>query len=235
MHILYANQVRPSDLTPEQRKFLEGLKGNSPAMIVVDDNAASHCVKDFDAAQDWVTAFFDKGAEEVLGYYADEFVWEDIEFKQIITTKEELYKAFVVFNNSGPESPFGTHRFEVLRYDGGPAGHQKAVTRNSNDVPPTWTREEYQPLADQILLGSHLDYDEWGVLQWVWKAQHNADFFGIPAAGKSHTTRGITFQRYKNGKIVHCQTHWNFRDAAIQLGVIPPPDEAWRANPGLDG
>src|SRR3546814_3130921 len=77
----------------------------------------------------------DKGAEEVLGYYADDFVWEDIEFMQTITTKEELYKAFVVFNNSGPESAFGVHKFEVLTYDGGPAGASRGVKRQGG-VPP---------------------------------------------------------------------------------------------------
>src|SRR3546814_14404108 len=82
----------------------------------------------------------DLGAEEVLGYYADDFVWEDIEFMQTITTKEELYKAFVVFNNSGPESAFGVHKFEVLTYDGGPAGASRGVKRQGG-VPPEWQGE----------------------------------------------------------------------------------------------
>lgn len=235
VHILYANAVRSEDLTAEQRAVLGSLKKPSDAMVLVNDGGlADHCVMNYDTAQNWVTAFFEKGADEVLGYYADDFVWEDIEFHQTITTKEELYKAFVVFNNSGPESPFGVHRFEVIRYDGGPAGKQKAVRRPSSEPPRTWSEQEFRPYEQAILLGSDFDYDEWGYLQWVWKAQHNADFFGIPAAGKSTTTRGVTFQCYRKGKIVRCQTFWNFRDFAIQLGVIPAPDGAWRNNPGQE-
>lgn len=234
MHILYANKVSAADLSPEQQAVLRSLGRKGDAVLLLDGQAAAadHCVMNYASAQNWVTAFFEKGAEEVLGYYADDFVWEDIEFHQTITTKEELYKAFVVFNNSGPESPFGVHRFEVIRYDGGPAGRQKAVQRPSREPPPMWTEQEFRPYERAILLGSDLDYDEWGYIQWIWKARHNADFFGIPAAGKSTTTRGVTFQCYRKGKIVRCQTFWNFRDFAIQLGVIPAPDESWRANPG---
>ena len=171
----------------------------------------------------------------MLGYYADDFVWEDIEFMQTITTKEDLYKAFVVFNNSGPESPFGIHKFEVLTYDGGPAGRSRGV-RRTEGTPPEWQGElegDYARFANNIYLGADLDYDEWGYMQWVWKATHNSDFFGIPAAGKTTVTRGTTTQMYKNGKIVRCRTHWNFREFAMQLGLIPAPDEAWRNNPGL--
>jgi steroid delta-isomerase-like uncharacterized protein len=188
----------------------------------------------FDTAQNWITAFFKKGAEEVLSYYADDFVWEDIEFFQTITTKADLYKAFVVFNNSGPDSPFGVHKFDVVRYDGGPAGASKAVKRKEG-VPEGWQSDEYHRLADKIQLGSSLDYDEWGYIQWVWIAKHNQDFMGMPAKGKTTTTRGVTFQCYKHRKIVRCQTFWNFREFAVQLGVVPPPDEGWRKNKGLPG
>jgi len=264
MHTLYSSLVRDEDLTTDQQTFLAELRADDArkaterasrrsmlkgmgavlaggAALPLMSGAAHAGAKappiatrGIDDAQNWVTAFFEKGAEEVMGYYADDFVWEDIQFMQTITTKEELYKAFVVFNNSGPDSPFGVHRFEVLRYDGGPAGNNKATKRESTGVPDTWTEAEFRPYEQQILLGSDLDYDEWGYLQWVWKAQHNSDFFGIPAAGKSTTSRGVTFQCYKKGKIVRCQTFWNFRDFAMQLGVIPMPDHAWKANPGLN-
>src|SRR3546814_18877549 len=126
---------------------------------------------------------------------------------QTITTKEELYKAFVVFNNSGPESPFGVHKFEVLTYDGGPAGASRGVKRQGA-IPEEWQGEyqqDYRRFADNINLGADLDYDEWGYMQWIWKATHNEDFFGMPAAGKTTVTRGTTQQMYKNGKIVHSE------------------------------
>jgi steroid delta-isomerase-like uncharacterized protein len=235
MHILYANQVQDEHLTTAQRHTLDAIRSGKPISIsdgigAVGGGSRQH--KSFTSAQDWVTAFFDKGAAEVLGYYADEFVWEDIEFMQTITTKEDLYKAFVVFNNSGPESPFGVHKFEVLTYDGGPSGASKGVKRQGGGA-PEWQGEleqDYNRFANNIYLGADLDYDEWGYMQWIWKATHNEDFFGIPAAGKTTVTRGTTTQMYKDGKIVRCRTHWNFREFAMQLGVIPAPDEAWRSN-----
>ena len=208
MHILYSQLVTDAHLSPEQQILLQGLRAGSTPTITADapvaagGGAREH--KSFEAAQDWVTAFFDKGAEEVLGYYADDFVWEDIEFMQTITTKEELYKAFVVFNNSGPESPFGVHKFEVLTYDGGPAGKSRGV-RRTEGTPPEWQgglEGDYARFANNIYLGTNFDYDEWGYMQWVWKATHNSDFFGIPAAGKTTVTRGTTTQMYRNGKIV---------------------------------
>ena len=253
MHILYAGQVTEEHMTEKQRAFsrrnfskglvgLAGAAGLTGCISGVDAaNAASSAPpiqhKTFESAQDWVTAFFDKGAEEVLGYYADDFVWEDIEFMQTITTKEELYKAFIVFNNSGPESPFGVHKFEVLTYDGGPSGASKGVKRQGG-IPPEWQNGlegDYNRFANNIYLGADLDYDEWGYMQWIWTATHNSPFFGIEeAVGKTTVTRGTTTQMYKDGKIVRCRTHWNFREFAMQLGIIPVPDEAWRNNPGLN-
>ena len=259
MHILYAGQVTEEHMTEEQRAFsrrnfskglakgmvglagaagLAGCAADAAPVAATGAPAAPKQAKDFQAAQDWVTAFFDKGAEEVLGYYADDFVWEDIEFMQTITTKEELYKAFLVFNNSGPDSEFGVHKFEVLTYDGGPAGASKGVKRQGG-VPADWKSEglegDYNRFANNIMLGADIDYDEWGYMQWVWKATHNSPFFGIKeAVGKTTVTRGTTTQMYKDGKIVRCRTHWNFREFAMQLGLIPPPDEAWRNNPGLN-
>ncbi len=232
MHIIYASLVGEDHLNDSQRHILRSLARPS---ISNDTPVASHAprAKDFHSAQDWVTAFFDKGAEEVLGYYADDFVWEDIEFMQTITTKEELYKAFVVFNNSGPESEFGVHKFEVLSYDGARTPMAHAQSRGG-DAPGEFPPEVYKRYADNIFLGADFEYDEWGYMQWIWKATHNSPFFGIEeAVGKTTYTRGTTTQFYRGGKIVRCRTHWNFREFAMQLGIIPFPDDAWRNNPGL--
>ncbi|MGQ7863977.1 hypothetical protein ACUN0G_32570 [Pseudomonas sp. 32A] len=231
MHILYANQVNDEHLDPHQREFIRTLRTPAPLTHVEGASAlgGGHARKSFTTAQDWVTAFFEKGADEVLGYYADDFVWEDIEFGQTITTKEELYKAFVVFNNSGPDSEFGEHLFEVISYDGHTVPVSKATLREAG-TPAGWAEQDYHRLTDNMRLGADFEYDEWGYMQWIWKARHNADFFGIPAKGKTTVTRGTTTQFYRHGKIVRCRTHWNFREFAIQLGLIPPPDEAWRNN-----
>src|SRR3546814_15564770 len=93
MHILYSGLVTDDHLSPEQQGFIRGLRGLAPLSITAEAPVAGGGTrqhKSFETAQNWVTAFFDKGAEEVLGYYADDFVWEDIEFMQTITTKEEI-------------------------------------------------------------------------------------------------------------------------------------------------
>ncbi|RJG01849.1 hypothetical protein [Noviherbaspirillum sedimenti] len=190
--------------------------------------------KNFTTAEDWVTAFFNKGADVVLGYYDDKFIWEDIEFGQTIATKEELHKAFLVFNNSGPESPFGVHKFEMISYDGGVVAPGSKAEKRKAAAPADWNAKDYKRLASNILLGADFEYDEWGYMQWVWQATHNEDFFGIPAKGKTTYTRGTTTQFYRKGKIVRCRTHWNFREFAIQLGVIPAPDEKWRSVPNAE-
>ncbi len=235
MHILYANQVHDEHLSADQRAALQRIHTGKPVMM--SNGAAgvgsTGLRRNFNTAQDWVTSFFTKGAEEVLGYYADDFVWEDIEFYQTITTKEELYKAFIVFNDSGPDSAFGVHKFEVLTYDGGPAGPSRCVKRQGG-IPADFPAEEYHRLGDKMFLGADLDYDEWGYMQWIWKATHNEDFMGMPAKGKTTYTRGTTTQMYREGKIVRCRTHWNFREFAVQLGLLPAPDDAWRNNQGLD-
>jgi steroid delta-isomerase-like uncharacterized protein len=235
VHILYAHQVQDEHLSQSQRDVVRSLSAERWKPMI--DNGApavvgGHSQKDFASAQNWVTAFFEKGAEEVLGYYADGFVWEDIEFAQTITTKEDLYKAFVVFNNSGPTSPFGVHEFEMISYDGGVAPPRSKAQKRKGEALKGWDAGEFERLSGGILTGSDLEYDEWGYMQWVWKAGHNADFFGIPAKGKTTYTRGTTTQFYRDGKIVRCRTHWNFREFAMQLGVIPKPDEAWRDNKG---
>src|SRR3546814_11234769 len=104
----------------------------------------------------------------------------------------------------------------------------------SSDVCSSDLEQVYRRYANNIFLGADFDYDEWGYMQWIWKATHNADFFGNPAAGKTTVTRGTTTQMYKNGKIVRCSTHWNFREYAMQLGVIQAPAEAWRNTQGLN-
>jgi len=163
MHFLYAAHVTEDHLTPGQQRVLRGLR--APSMSTGTETPSHNSrPKDFNSAQDWVTAFFDKGAEEVLGYYADDFVWEDIEFMQTITTKEDLYKAFVVFNNSGPDSPFGVHKFEVLSYDGGRCPRQHAQTR-TGPTPGDFPETVFVPYPEKSFLGPHFNNDNGANMQ----------------------------------------------------------------------
>jgi len=182
----------------------------------------------FGTGQDWIKTFF-TSADEIITYYADEFVFEDATLFQTITNKEELHAAFVPFENQDPDSPIGIHYFDVIRYDGGFAPGSRGTFREQR--PEEYTEEEYAEFAGPIMLGDY-EYDEWGVMNWVWKAVHNGDFLGLPAKGKTTMTRGTTFHCYKDRKIVREYTLWDFRTVAIQLGAAEPPVMFWKKSEG---
>lgn len=68
-------------------------------------------------ARMWIKAFAES-ADKVVDLYADPFLFEDLLLGQQITDKEELRRAFKVFENTDPPGPAGTNVFEVLRYTG---------------------------------------------------------------------------------------------------------------------
>ena len=177
------------------------------------------------SGEDWIDTFFTGGAKEIIHYYADDFVFEDITLFQTITDKDDLYRAFLPFDNAGPDSPAGVHQFDVIRYDGGLAGDRKAIIRPQ--MPEGYEAAEWLEWSQDAMVGKNFDYDEWCVMNWVWRAKHNNDFLGLPAKGKTTHTRGITFHCYKNRKVVREFTYWNFRHVAIQLGVIQPQVKFW--------
>ncbi len=175
--------------------------------------------------EEWIDTFFTGGAEAIIHYYADEFVFEDVTLFQNIDNKEDLYRAFLPFNDNGPHSPAGVHQFDVIRYDGGLAGDRRGIRRT--EPPENYTAALWQTWSGDALAGAGFDYDEWGVMNWVWKATHNSDFLGLPAAGKTTYTRGMTFHLYRERKIVREFTYWNFRGVAVQLGAAQPQEKFW--------
>ena len=177
--------------------------------------------------EDWIDTFYTGGAETIINYYADDFVFEDITLFQTITDKETLWKAFLPFGDAGPDSPAGVHHFDVVRYDGGPAGDRKGVIRPQK--PNNYAPDEWLRVTQDVTIGADYDYDEWCVMNWVWRAKHNMDeFLGIKGTkGKTTYTRGMTFHMYKDRKIVREFTYWNFRDVAIQLGAAQAPYKFW--------
>lgn len=182
--------------------------------------------------EDWIDTFFTGGAEAILHYYADEFVFEDVTLFQTISDKESLYRAFLPFDDGGTDAPAGVHQFDVIRYDGGPSGTHRGAARG--ETPDNYTADEWSTWSSATLMGADYDYDEWAVMNWVWKAKHNMDFLGLPAKGKTTHTRGITFHSYKDRKIVREFTYWNFRDVAIQLGAADPQERFWVAPPSVE-
>jgi steroid delta-isomerase-like uncharacterized protein len=65
----------------------------------------------------WIKTFAES-ADKVVELYADPFLFEDLLLGQQITDKEELCRAFKVFENTDPPGPAGTNVFDILRYTG---------------------------------------------------------------------------------------------------------------------
>lgn len=235
MHLGYHEHTRLS--SPSRRSFITRLGAASLAAGAAAAGATEQRVRGFRGAgrmglstgEDWIDTFFTGGAEAIVHYYADEFVFEDVTLFQTIDNKDDLYRAFLPFNDAGPDSPAGVHQFDIIRYDGGRAGDRRGVAREG--VPAGYTPEMWQTWSSDSLAGVDHDYDEWAVMNWVWKAKHNGDFLDMPAAGRVTHTRGMTFHTYRERKVVREFTYWNFRDVAIQLGVHKPQTEFWKAKP----
>jgi len=236
MHLAYLDQMKNVDLSLERRKFLKAgaaitIGGLAPSLAFGASKGPSGFKgtgrMGMSTGEDWIDTFFTGGADVIIDYYADNFVFEDLTFFQCIDNKEELYRAFLPFNNSGPDSPLGVHHFDIVRYDGGPAGDRTALIRNKK--PDNYTDKEWEIWSKESKAGADYEYDEWAHMAWVWRAKHNSDdFLGLKGAkGKTTYVRGTTFHCYKNRKIVREFTQWNFREVAIQLGAFPQPDKFW--------
>lgn len=171
--------------------------------------------------QKWIDAFFNEGSRGVAAYYADDFVFEDVILVQMVNTKEDLLRAFEPFDNNGPDSPLGIHRFDIIRFNGGLRAGQSDETRH--EAPSGIDATFWEQKTRDARVGAAIDYDEWAIMHWLWKVQHNADFLGMPAKGKTTYTRGVTHHLYNGGKITQEYSYWNYRDIAIQLGVLPEP------------
>jgi hypothetical protein len=64
-------------------------------------------------AHTWIKTF-SESADKVVELYADIFLFEDRLLGQRISDKEELRRAFKVFENTTPPGPAGTNIFDVL-------------------------------------------------------------------------------------------------------------------------
>ena len=60
-----------------------------------------------------------------------------------------------------------------------------------------------------------------GSFQWTWETKHADDFVGVPAAGKTTKSRGVTVMAWdENGKIILERSITDFVPIFKQLGVI---------------
>lgn len=225
MHLGYLEQG--SELLSRRKALGVGVLGTgllAASSAAAPVQAALDCgpgKRSLAAGEKWINAFFREGSKAVADYYADDFVFEDIILVQMIDKKDDLIKAFEPFDNNGPNSPLGVHRFDIIRYNGGRRGNQ--VDESRKQVPSGYDSAVWETQTKDALAGVALDYDEWAIMHWLWTVQHNADFLGMPAKGKTTSTRGVTHHLYRDGKIVQEYSYWNYRDVAIQLGVLPKP------------
>lgn len=68
--------------------------------------------------------------------------------------------------------------------------------------------------------------DDTVVTRWKASGTHEGDLLGLAPTGRAATGRGITIDRWKNGKAVESWSESNTLELLQQLGVIPVPGSA---------
>ncbi|MCK1820822.1 ester cyclase [Streptomyces sp. XM83C] len=56
--------------------------------------------------------------------------------------------------------------------------------------------------------------------RWTWRGHHKGEFLGIPPTGQDVTMEGMTWHRFRDGRI--CEAWWSYDRAGVleQLGVL---------------
>ena len=159
MHLAYLGEMRKRKISLERREFFKRAGG-----AIATGIAASACADDtsergfngsgrmgMSTGEDWIDTFFNGGADAIIHYYADDFVFEDVTLFQTIDSKEDLYRAFLPFDNAGPDSPAGVHQFDIIRYDGGAAGDRRGM--KGEQIAENYTPELWQMWSSDTLAG----------------------------------------------------------------------------------
>lgn len=68
----------------------------------------------------------------------------------------------------------------------------------------------------------YLGDDRFCAVQWTWRAKHEGDFLGIPAAGIETETRGMTVLGFRDGRIVTERAVWDVLPILRRLGAVAP-------------
>lgn len=58
-----------------------------------------------------------------------------------------------------------------------------------------------------------------GAAEWTWRAKHEADFMGTPAAGKQTEARGVSILTFREGKIKSQHDYWDSGAVLHQLAA----------------
>ena len=60
-----------------------------------------------------------------------------------------------------------------------------------------------------------------GAVEWIWKAEHEAEFMGLSARGRKTTVRGVSVVTFQTGQVSTQHDYWDGRTVTQQLGVVP--------------
>jgi steroid delta-isomerase-like uncharacterized protein len=63
--------------------------------------------------------------------------------------------------------------------------------------------------------------DRGGAVEWIWKAEHQAEFIGLPARGKDTIVRGVSVVTFRNGKVATQHDYWDARAVTLQFAKDP--------------
>ncbi|MGE4178246.1 MAG: ester cyclase [Limisphaerales bacterium] len=74
-----------------------------------------------------------------------------------------------------------------------------------------WTVEEQIAEGDKV------------VTRFEWTGTHRAEFFGVPATGRSVRVWGVVIDRLEGGKIKDTRIIMDALGLMMQLGAFPPP------------
>jgi steroid delta-isomerase-like uncharacterized protein len=74
-----------------------------------------------------------------------------------------------------------------------------------------WTVEEQISEGDKV------------VTRFEWTGTHRAEFFGVPATGRSVRVWGVVIDRLEGGKIKDTRIIMDALGLMMQLGTFPPP------------
>jgi steroid delta-isomerase-like uncharacterized protein len=82
----------------------------------------------------------------------------------------------------------------------------------------------YQAFPDlQVTIDDEIAGQDKVAARWTIRGQHQGDFQGLPATGKSITLTGIAIWRMVDGKAVEEWVEWDALGLMQQLGAIPAP------------
>ena len=73
----------------------------------------------------------------------------------------------------------------------------------------------------RIMVDEQIAEGDFVATRWTGRGTHDGDLMGIAPTRKQATVQGITFTRFKNGKVVEEWNNWDTLGMLQQLGAVP--------------